>query len=166
MKSITLIAHNLRSCENVGSLLRTCEGLGIDQVILSGYTPCPVMKNDPRLPHLAIKISKRISKSALGAENMVNWQHANNLAEKLQELKNDGYVIVGIEQDKRSINIKDIPVCDKIALIMGREVEGIEPEIIELCDIVAEIPMVGKKESFNVSIAAAISLYSVKYMVD
>lgn len=159
MPEIVLIAHNLRSAHNVGSLLRTAEGLGLNSVYLTGYTPYPIPKNDSRLPHLAAKIDKRIAKTALGAEQYLNWHHREDIEDLIKKLKNDGYLIVALEQAPGSVKLPDYKAPDKIALIVGREVEGIEPEVIVLCDIILEIPMLGQKESFNVVQAAAMALY-------
>lgn len=163
MRQIILIAHNLRSCHNVGSLLRTAEGLGIDEVILSGYTPYPVMPDDTRLPHIATKMDKQIAKTALGAEKQVPWKHITDLTSYLDGLKATGWRITAIEQDPRSTSLPDFSPPDKLALIVGREVEGIEPEILALVDTILEIPMLGRKESFNVVQAAAMALYQCRF---
>lgn len=162
MPRVALIAHNIRSCLNVGSLLRTADGLGIDHVYLTGYTPYPASDNDPRMPHLARQITNRINKSALGAEQMVAWSHADNVEPVIAQLRKDGYRIVALEQTKQSIPLDQFRGDKPIALIVGREVEGVEPEVLALCDQAIEIPMRGQKESFNVSIAAAIALYALQ----
>lgn len=87
MKKLILIAHNLRSCHNVGSLLRTAEGLGVETVWLTGYTPYPPTKDDPRLPHLAQKIDRQIAKTALGAQKTQPWQHAPDVSDLLTRLR-------------------------------------------------------------------------------
>ncbi len=163
MRSIVLIAHNLRSCHNVGSLLRTAEGLGVEEVILSGYTPYPLELRDTRLPHEAAKLQKQIQKTALGAENSQKWQHVTEAGPILQNLKTQGYTLVAIEQAKSSIPLPDFDPPDKIALLVGREVEGVESELLELMDSVLEIPMFGHKESFNVVQAAAMGLYHCRF---
>lgn len=163
MQSIVIICHNLRSCHNVGSLLRTAEGLGARRVWLTGYTPYPLQKDDTRMPHIAKKLDSQISKTALGAENLVKWKHQENIEPVISSLKAEGYIIAGLEQTPGSIKLPSYKSPEKIALILGREVEGIEPEIIKLCDITLEIPMSGKKESFNVVQAAAMALYHLKY---
>lgn len=163
MIDIVLIAHNLRSSHNVGSLLRTAEGLAVNRVILSGYTPYPIQANDERLPHLSQKIDKQIAKTALGAEKMVECSHIDDIEPLIAELKTEGYAIVGLEQSETSIALKDFQPPEKIALIVGREVEGIESEILALCDNLVEIPMLGQKESFNVVIAAAVTLYTLRF---
>ena len=159
MSRAVLIAHNVRSCLNVGSMLRTADGLGIERVFLTGYTPYPLLENDTRMPHLARQITNRINKSALGAENMVPWSHDEHIEAVLEKLREEGYMIVGLEQTKHSISLNEFHVDQPVALIVGREVEGIEPEVLALCDQTVEIPMRGQKESFNVSVAAAIALY-------
>jgi len=164
MKQIVLIAHNLRSCHNVGSLLRTAEGLGIKEVIFSGYTPFPLLANDPRLPHEARKIAKQIHKTALGAEDMVAWRHIDNILEVIAELQRAGYRIVAIEQAHDALTLPDFRTPDKIALLVGREVEGVEPEVLAACDQIVEIPMFGRKESFNVVQAAAMALYHCRFI--
>lgn len=164
MKQIVLIAHNLRSCHNIGSLLRTAEGLGVQLVILSGYTPYPMQKNDTRLPHVALKLTKQIHKTALDAEELVEWRHADNIKEEIATLKRQGFTIAAIEQASNSIHLPDFIVPDKIALLVGREVEGIEPEILAACDTILEIPMFGRKESFNVVQAAAMAMYHCRFI--
>lgn len=165
MKQLIVIAHNLRSTHNVGSLLRTAEGLGVQKVYLTGYTPYPRLQNDGRLPHLAEKIHKQIQKTALGAEEQLAWQHTEELEPLLQQLKAEGYTIAAIEQSDESIRLPDYVVPEKLALIVGREVEGIEPEVLAQCDTVLEIPMFGQKESFNVVQAAAMVLYHCRFML-
>ncbi len=165
MIELVLIAHNLRSAHNVGSLLRTAEGLGVVKVWLSGYTPYPRQDNDARLPHLARKTDKQIAKTALGAEALVEWQQEPDINTVLSELKNSGFVITALEQAPGSIKLPDFKPPRKLALIIGREVKGIEPEILAICNHVLEIPMLGQKESFNVVQAAAMALYSLRFQV-
>lgn len=164
MKHLILIAHNLRSAHNVGSLLRTAEGLGVDKVYLTGYTPYPLHANDERLPHLATKINNQISKTALGAETSQSWQHLDEIDGPIKELKQDGYLVTALEQASNSIKLTDFKSPSKIALIVGREVEGVEPEVLAACDKIVEIPMFGSKESFNVAQAAAMALYHLRFM--
>lgn len=164
MKQIVLIAHNLRSCHNVGSLLRTVEGLGVTRVTLTGYTPYPMLTNDKRLPHEARKIHKQISKTALGAEQMMPWSHEYDVNEAIKTLRDDGFQIFAVEQAPDSIKLPEFAVPDKLALLVGREVEGIEPEVVANCDGCIEIPMFGQKESFNVAQAAAMALYHCTFL--
>ncbi len=163
MRQIVLVAHNLRSCHNVGSLLRTAEGLGVVRVILSGYTPYPTGPNDSRLPHVAIKIDKQIHKTALDAEHQVAWQHRDDIAEVLAELRQASFKIAALEQVIGATKLPAFKSPEKIALLVGREVEGVEPEVLALCDTIIEIPMFGRKESFNVVQAAAMGLYHCRF---
>ena len=164
MRSIVCIAHDMRSTHNVGSLLRTCEGLGIETVFLTGYTPYPSKDNDTRLPHLAQKIHKQISNTALGAEQSQSWVQHESVTDVIKGLKQQGYLIAAIEQANYSIPLHTYHAPDKIAILLGREVEGIEEKLIQLCDVTLEIPMHGSKESFNVVQAAAMALYQCRYI--
>ena len=165
MTELILIAHNLRSTHNVGSLLRTAEGLGVTEVILSGYTPYPLLATEDRLPHLAHKIDHQITKTALGAENTQVWSQSADIMVTIAKLRADGYGIAAIEQAERSIPLPNYIAPPKLVLLVGREVEGIEPEVLALCDHVLEIPMFGQKESFNVVQAAAMALYQITFQL-
>ena len=163
MRSIIVIAHNLRSAHNVGSLLRTADGLGIDRVYLTGYSPFPIGRSDKRLPHIARKAHKQISKTALGAEGSIKWEHYSEIESVIEKLKKKDYYIVALEQTSSSVSLQKFKPSSKIALIIGREVEGIEPAILKMSDNSVEIPMLGKKESLNVVQAAAIAMYHCRY---
>jgi 23S rRNA (guanosine2251-2'-O)-methyltransferase len=163
MRKIVLIAHNLRSVHNVGSLLRTAEGLGVEKVYLTGYTPHHKVDDDTRLPHEIAKIEKQLRKTALDAEQTLAWHYSQALDPILEELKSDGYIIAAVEQTATSVALPDYTPPDKIALLVGREVEGVEPEILAKMDVCLEIPMFGSKESFNVVQAAAMSLYHCRF---
>lgn len=158
-----MIAHNLRSCHNVGSLLRTAEGLGVEAVWLTGYTPYPSVARDSRLPHEATKLTKQIHKTALGAEDYQTWFQRTDILPLIKELKSYGYKVCALEQTKNSKQLESYKVPERIALIVGREVEGLEAEVINACNEAIEIPMTGKKESFNVAIAAAMAMHHLKY---
>lgn len=159
MPEIILIAHNIRSTHNIGAIFRTAEGFGITKIIISGYSPYPTLPNDPRIPHEATKLHKQIHKTALGAEELVPFEYHSE--PPLIELKAEGYTLVGLEQSHRSIMLDAYTVPSKIALLLGEEVEGIADELLAQCDAVIEIPMQGKKESFNVSVAAGIAMYAL-----
>ncbi len=159
MTEIIIIAHNIRSTFNIGSIFRTCEGFGVSKIIISGYSPYPKSPNDTRLPHIESKLTSQIHKSALGAETMVPFEYQE--IPDLKSLKENGFTVVGLEQDKRSILLKDYLPPKKIALILGEEVNGLTDDLRDQCDVLVEIPMVGQKESFNVSVAAGIALYSL-----
>ena len=163
-RKLCLVIHNVRSCHNVGSLLRTADGLGVAQVYMSGYTPYPKSENDNRLPHVSEKATKQIQKTALGAEKTVTWEHSADVFKLIQKLKSDGYTITALEQSDKSIALPGFKSDKNIVLVVGREVEGIEKEVLNEANIILEIPMLGKKESFNVSSAAAIALYHLAFI--
>lgn len=159
MSEIIIILHNIRSSYNVGSILRTAEGFGVKQIIVSGYTPYPEIKGDTRLPHIRTKLTKDIAKTSLGAEKSLKI-HVKTTP-PITELKSEGFTIVGLEQTPTSINIRNYIAPKKFALILGEEVSGIPEDILKSCDDLIEIPMFGKKESFNVSVATGIALYQL-----
>ena len=154
-REIIVIIHNVRSVLNVGAVLRTCEGFGIKRVFATGWTPSP----DNGLPHVRSKIAKSLHKTALGAEEIVKFKYDNNLEKLLEQLKGDGFRIVGLEQDKRSVSLSDYRPAQKMTLLLGEEVNGLTTELRDVCDDLVEIPMRGQKESFNVSVATGILLY-------
>lgn len=167
MRDIVVIAHDIRSTHNVGSLLRTCEGIGVTRLYLSGYTPYPLLKNDERLPHLARKTDSQIAKTALGAEKLVPWSHSDDAIEDLlQSIKTAGYELAALEQAASSIPLPDYKPPQKVAILLGREVDGIDSRLMALCDKTIEIPMFGQKESYNVVQAAAMALYHCRFMTD
>jgi len=159
MSEIIVIAHNIRSTHNIGSIFRTCEGFGVSKLIISGYSPYPKLPNDPRLPHIEAKLTLQIHKTALGAETMMPFEHQET--PNLNLLKRQGFTVIGLEQDENSISLKEYMVPQKIALLLGEEVGGITNDLRNQCDNLVEIPMVGQKESFNVSVAIGIALYAL-----
>lgn len=164
---IILLLHNIRSTYNVGAILRTAEGLGVDQVICSGYTPSPL---DPHcLPHIADKVSRQIEKTSLGAEKYIPTSWADDPKKVLKRFKEDGYQIIGLENridDGRKFTLGSPTLLsrlkDKAVLILGEEVYGIDKSLYDFIDLFIEIPMQGVKESFNVSVAAGIALFALK----
>ena len=158
-EEIALIVHNIRSAYNVGSMIRTAEGLGIKKVFVGGYSPYPRQKDDERLPHIAKKVHERITKTSLGAEEHLNIDHFEHIDELMSRLKKNGYKIIGLEQADGSIPLSNCRSRGKLALIVGEEVNGLAPALKSRCDFIVEIPMKGQKESFNVATAAAIALY-------
>jgi len=148
-KEIYLVLDNIRSRENVGSIFRTADGAGVSKILLCGITSAP--------PH------GRISKTALGAEMYVPWEYRRNTRQLLTELKTKGIKIIALEQTAKSKNIFTfkLPNSKALALIVGNEVNGISPKILKYCDKVLYIPMSGRKESLNVSVAAGVALYQL-----
>jgi tRNA G18 (ribose-2'-O)-methylase SpoU len=146
-----LILHNIRSVENVGAIFRTADAAGMDKIYLTGYTPCPLDRFGRKRGDLA--------KSALGAEEFVKWEQKKSILQLLSKLKKEKFLIIGIEQDKKAIDYKKVKLQNKNVFIVGAEVTGIPKNILKKCDIIAEIPMKGKKESLNVSVATGIALF-------
>lgn len=160
---IVLVLDNIRSTYNVGAILRTAEGFGVSEVVLSGYTPRVDDVN--LLPHLREKLNHEIHKTALGAEEMLKIYSSDEIITDLKKYKEKGYQIIGLENnivDDRLICINSPKLREKlgqkIVLILGEEVNGINNSLYEIIDLFLEIPMQGKKESFNVSVAAGIAL--------
>ncbi len=158
MKDLYVIAHNMRSTFNVGSLLRTAEGLGVKKVYLTGYTPYPKKDIDNRLPHISEKLTNQISKTALGAEKLQDWEQFDDLSELLALLAAKDIPVIALEQSDISIPLKEYKTPDSLALLLGEEVSGVPDKFLNMIDTHIHIPMYGKKESFNVIIAAAIAL--------
>lgn len=163
MPQIIVIAHDIRSCHNVGSLLRTADGFGVQKVYLTGYTPHPKVADDDRMPHIITKLTKDIHKTALGAEDLVPWGYRQDPTPLIDELKLSGYTVYGLEQTSSSVQLPALSCPEKAVLLLGREVEGVAPELLSRCDVHLEIPMLGKKESFNVIQAAAVALYQMTF---
>lgn len=159
MAEIILIAHNIRSTHNIGAIFRTAEGFGVSKIILSGYSPYPITEKDTRLPHIREKLQSQIHKTALGAEELVSFEYTET--PPLDNLKQAGYAIIALEQNENSTPIQNYEPPAKVALLLGEEVNGIEPQLLEKCQDILEIPMYGKKESFNVSVATGIALYAL-----
>ena len=157
--------HNIRSCYNVGAILRTAEGFGVFRVILSGYTPRVHDKN--LLPHLRAKLDNEIHKTALGAEDMLDIYACDDIKTEVRKLKMEGWQIVGLENNIECktylLGSEELheKLSDKVVLILGEEVNGIDNSLHELIDLFMEIPMRGQKESFNVSVATGIALFGI-----
>ncbi len=163
VKQIVLIVHNVRSAHNVGSLLRTADGLGVETVYLTGYTPYPKLAGDLRLAHQANSAHNKIAKTALGAENKSFVKHSEDVVAVIENLKDQAFEVCALEQSDKSIKLPDYEASDKVALLVGREVEGIEPEVLAKTDKILQIPMFGDKESFNVCQAGAMGLYHLRF---
>lgn len=161
MPDIILIAHNIRSTHNIGAIFRTAEGFGVSKIIISGYSPYPKTTNDTRLPHIAEKLHTQIHKTALGAEELVLFEY--QIEPNITALRDVGYRIVGLEQTAGSILLPEYKAPEKLALVLGEEVNGIPEKLLSQCEDVIEIPMRGQKESFNVSVATGIALYRLYF---
>lgn len=151
--SSILILPDIRSAINVGAIFRTADAVGIDQIFLVGCTPRPTDSFG--------RIQKDIAKSALGAETWIKWEYKEKLISLIKKLKKDGYKIIALEQDNRSIDYRKFKQPQKIAIILGPEVDGLDKKALDICDQIIEIPMYGKKESLNVSVACGIALFRI-----
>ncbi len=149
-REVSVLLHNIRSTHNVGSMFRTADTLGVDKVYLSGYAPTPL--DSPR---------KDMAKVALGAEKNIDWEQVSDPLGLIQKLKIKNYKIIALEQTVHSVDYKKVKIktSDKVLFVVGNEVGGVEQEILKLCDAVAEIPIRGKKESLNVSVAFGVALF-------
>lgn len=162
-RRIILVVHDVRSCHNVGSLMRTSDGLGVEKIFLTGYTPYPAFEGDTRLPHLVKKVDARIRKTALGAEKCIDWEWNKEIAPVVKKLRSEGFHIVALEQTEKATTLNKFRPPPKIALIVGSEIGGISGAVLDDADTTLHIPMLGKKESFNVSAAAAMALYHFRF---
>lgn len=132
---------------NVGSIFRTSDGVNLQELILSGYTPIP-----PR---------SQISKVALGAELSVPWRHATDPLEAVEELRKKGIQIVALETGEGAVNLFDFQPEWPMCLLVGNEVEGVKSELRTSADVIISIPMLGVKESLNVSCAYSVAIYEL-----
>ncbi len=155
-RDIRVLLHDIRSVHNVGSMFRTSDAAGVSHLYISGYTPAPIDRfKRPR---------KDLAKVALGAEQNISWTALlpqESPIDLIRSLKKDGFTILAVEQASDAVDYKTITLApsEKALLIFGNEVEGVSKELLSLCDIIAEIPMAGKKESLNVSVSFGIALF-------
>lgn len=147
---IYVVLDNIRSAYNVGSIFRTAEGAGVEKIYLCGHTPTPIDRFGRK--------RKDISKVSLGAD--VKWEYRKDILPLINELKNEAVKVVSVEQDKRSIDYKNIKLKN-VAYIFGNEVNGLDKEVLSQSDLIVEIPMKGKKESLNVAVSVGIVLFNV-----
>lgn len=146
---VVLVLDNIRSAHNVGSAFRTSDAFKVDRIFLCGICACPP--------------SAEIHKSALGAEDSVDWEHSQDTLPVIRSLKSEGYTVVGVEQTEHSVKLQDfIPEKDsRYALVFGNEVEGVQQSVIDECDFCLEIPQFGTKHSLNVSVSIGIALWQM-----
>lgn len=161
-RRIVVLAHNLRSVFNVGSVLRTSDVFAVERVYVTGFTPYPSQPGDDRDPALQAQLTKRMAKSAAGAEHTMPVTHQADVYALVESLRAGGYTVAGLEIDAGAVPLLDYRPTDRIALLLGDEVRGIDAPLRERCDVLLQIPMYGKKGSLNVSVAAGIALYSLR----
>ena len=144
---LVVILDNIRSMHNVGATFRTADAFLVEKIILCGITPQP--------PH------REIHKAALGATESVDWSYAENTNNAIEELKSNGYHIIGIEQTSASKILTDFEIdkSQKYAIILGNEVDGISDDALENIDVFLEIPQLGTKHSLNVSVCGGITMW-------
>src|SRR3989344_4208943 len=153
MREIAILLHNVRSAHNVGSIFRTADAAGVSKLYLSGYTPRPTDRFG--------RVHKEIAKTALGAQTYVAWERVASPAHLASKLKRTGWKIVGVEQDTLSRDYRRFRPKSNTLFVFGNEVHGLPHSLRTMCDALIEIPMHGKKESLNVSVAAGIVLFTV-----
>jgi tRNA G18 (ribose-2'-O)-methylase SpoU len=145
---ITIVLDNVRSSLNVGSVFRTSDAFLIEKIILCGITPTPPNKD--------------IRKSALGSTNSVDWDYENNTIDAVLKLKKNNYQIIGVEQVKESTMLNNFNISkDPIAIIFGNEVDGVNNDVINLCNEIIEIPQFGTKHSLNISVSSGIVIWEL-----
>ena len=146
---LVVVLDHIRSLYNVGSVFRTCDAFRLEKVYLCGITAYP--------PH------PEIHKTALGAEESVEWEYFKNTEDAIIKLKNEGYKVLGVEQCEGSTMLQDFHMDKerKYAIVLGNEVKGVQQQVLDLCDGCLEIPQFGTKHSMNVSVAAGIIIWSI-----
>ena len=146
---LVVVLDNIRSCNNIGSVFRTSDALLLEKIYLCGITATPPNKD--------------IHKTALDAEKSVDWEYFKKTEDAVEKLKAEGYDIFAVEQVENSISLLDFEPAEneKIALIFGNEVKGVQQKVVDLCDGAIEIPQYGTKHSFNISVSAGIVLWDI-----
>jgi len=146
---VVLVLDNIRSAHNVGSAFRTADAFHVDRIFLCGICPFPP--------------SPEIRKVALGAEDAVPWEKADDTLEVVRRLKADGYTVVAVEQTVHSVKLQDLVVDDgrRVALVFGNEVDGVRQDVVDEADFALEIPQKGTKHSLNVSVSVGVVLWEV-----
>lgn len=147
---LSILIDNVRSAWNVGSILRTADGFGFDHAYLCGITPTPDQD--------------AVQKTALGAEEYVTWSYHKDAVKLARGLKKEGWKVVAVEEDERAVEIdKAARPAGPTVLIVGSEVSGVDPELLDLADHIYSIPMYGGKRSFNVAVAFGVAAWAIHY---
>lgn len=149
-----VILHNIRSAHNVGSVFRTSDGAGVTKLFLTGYTPAPKDRFG--------RVHTEIAKTSLGAVETVLYEQADDVLALIAYLKSAGVQIVAVEQTAHAVDYHAFKALGDTAFIFGNEVTGIEPEVLDACDVHIQIPMSGTKESLNVSVCAGVILFAFR----
>lgn len=146
-----VVLENVRSAHNVGSVFRTADATGVEQIYLVGYTPNPIDRFG--------RLQPEIQKTSLGASENIPWEHRGDISELLGELQKSGFQTIAVEQTSNSVSLSGFKVPERVAYVFGNEVEGVSEATLAECESVVEIPMLGKKESLNISVAVGVVLY-------
>jgi 23S rRNA (guanosine2251-2'-O)-methyltransferase len=148
-----VVLDNIRSTHNVGSIFRTSDALDISKLILCGTTPTPKDRFG--------RDREDVAKVSLGAEKNIDWEYFPKTLWVVKKLKKEGYKIIMIEQSDKSVDYKKVKIAknSKVAFVLGTEVEGLSKSLLKLADVIAEIPMLGNKESLNVSVAFGVAMF-------
>lgn len=154
---IVAVLHDVRSVHNTASIFRTADAAGVKKIFLCGITPTPIDRFK--------KVRADFAKVSLGAERSVAWEHCEKTADAIAAVRDDGYTVVAVEQSKNSVPYFTMngESKKKIALVFGNEVEGLASSILKMADVTLEIPMGGRKESLNVSVAFGIVVFRLRY---
>jgi tRNA G18 (ribose-2'-O)-methylase SpoU len=160
----SVILDNIRSTYNVGAIMRTLDAVGGDAIVCCGITPYPELANDDRSPVVQNANTRAIAKTALGAEGHLSVTHSASTLEAVAAAREAGAVAIALEQSPAALNVFDFAAPDDadIALVLGGEVDGVDPQVLRMCDAIVEIPQFGSKESLNVSVAAGVALYALR----
>ncbi|MBR5240563.1 MAG: RNA methyltransferase [Muribaculaceae bacterium] len=144
---LIVVLDNIRSLNNVGSVFRSSDAFKLEKIYLCGVTATPP--------------NAEIHKTALGAEDSMDWEYCEDTKQVVEKLKNDGYKVFAVEQVQNSIMLDKIELDknSRYALILGNEVKGVQQEVVDMCDFAVEIPQFGTKHSLNVSVAGGIVIW-------
>ncbi|MCL4404087.1 RNA methyltransferase [Patescibacteria group bacterium] len=155
MKELAVVLHDIRSLHNVGSIFRTADAAGVSKLYLCGITGGPLDRFG--------NVRKDVAKVALGAERTVPWEKMARTQDAIKKLKKEGYRVVALEQGPGSVAYDRMKAGGKTALVLGNEVSGLPKAVLKAADATMEIPMLGKKESLNVSVAFGIAVFALVY---
>lgn len=149
-----VILDNLRSIYNTASIFRTSDAAGVEKIFLCGTTPTPIDKWG--------RVNTAFTKVSLGAELSVSWTYAPDILQTINDLKDEKYIVVALEQADNSVDVFKYKVPQKLAMVVGPERTGMDNKVLAICDTIVEIPMYGEKESLNVSVAFGIAAYALR----
>ncbi len=144
---LTVVLDNVRSLNNIGSIFRTSDAFAVERILLCGITATPP--------------SPEIHKTALGAEDSVRWSYFENTADAVEMLKKEGYTVCALEQVDGSVSLEAFEADrdGRYAFIAGNEVDGVDQNVVDMCDVSLEIPQVGTKHSLNVAVSTALTIW-------